>query len=243
MRVGVYVDGFNLYYGGRGICGKSSPGWRWLDIRKLSEDLLLRHAKWPDAKISRIVFCTARINGALNQSGQIRQDAYLRALKLANSVDEISLGNYVTRTSVAPMAVADSKGKPIIVKPNWPIKVKDGSGANQPDAVFMTSVARREEKGSDVNVASHLLIDILDLKIDAAIVISNDSDLAFPVQSMRFRVPIGVVNPTFGQTAGKLKGRPADGVGAHWWSQLSANDFQVSQLPSILGKLTKPPGW
>lgn len=32
MRVGVYVDGFNLCYGGRGLRGKGQPGWRWLDI-------------------------------------------------------------------------------------------------------------------------------------------------------------------------------------------------------------------
>jgi hypothetical protein len=29
------------------------------------------------------------------------------------------------------------------------------------DAVFMVSYAHREEKGSDVNVASHLLVDVL----------------------------------------------------------------------------------
>ncbi|HEY7200404.1 MAG TPA: NYN domain-containing protein, partial [Candidatus Dormibacteraeota bacterium] len=31
MRVGVYVDGFNLYYGARGLCGRGTAGWRWLD--------------------------------------------------------------------------------------------------------------------------------------------------------------------------------------------------------------------
>ena len=40
----------------------------------------------------------------------------------------------------------------------------------------MVSVARREEKGSDVNVATHLLIDACDNNIEAAVVISNDSD-------------------------------------------------------------------
>ena len=36
MKVGVYVDGYNLYYGGRGICGRGVPGWRWLDLRSLA---------------------------------------------------------------------------------------------------------------------------------------------------------------------------------------------------------------
>jgi hypothetical protein len=33
VRIGVYVDGFNLYYGARGLCGRGTPGWRWLDLR------------------------------------------------------------------------------------------------------------------------------------------------------------------------------------------------------------------
>jgi hypothetical protein len=49
----------------------------------------------------------------------------------------------------------------------------------------MVSYANREEKGSDVNVASHLLVDVLTDRIDAAVVISNDSDLRFPVQFAR----------------------------------------------------------
>ena len=54
-----------------------------------------------------------------------------------------------------------------------------------PDARFIASVARREEKGSDVNVATHLLIDTLGHIIDAALVISNDTDLALPVAQAR----------------------------------------------------------
>lgn len=36
MRIGVYIDGFNLYYGARGLCGRSTPGWRWLNLRSLA---------------------------------------------------------------------------------------------------------------------------------------------------------------------------------------------------------------
>ena len=32
MKVGVYIDGLNLYYGGRATVGRSAPGWRWLDL-------------------------------------------------------------------------------------------------------------------------------------------------------------------------------------------------------------------
>ncbi|MGD8166690.1 hypothetical protein ACEXOS_005665 [Herbiconiux sp. P16] len=82
--------------------------------------------------------------------------------------------------------------------------VQDGAGAPQPDARFMVPIARREEKGSDVNVASHLLIDVLEKRVDAAVVVSNDSDL---------------------------------------WHRLTRDELHSSQLPSPLGKLSKPAEW
>ncbi len=90
-----------------------------------------------------------------------------------------------------------------------------------PSASFMVSVARREEKGSDVNVASHLLIDVLTDRVDAVVVVTNDSDLAFPLAHARTLVPVGTVNPTPGFTAGKLRGEPAEGAGGHWWCRLT----------------------
>jgi hypothetical protein len=47
VRIGVYVDGFNLYYGARGLCGRGTPGWRWLDLRALATDLVGRRTNWP----------------------------------------------------------------------------------------------------------------------------------------------------------------------------------------------------
>ncbi len=244
MRVGVYIDGFNLYYGGRGICGRSTPGWRWLNLEQLAVALVAAHADWPEAEINRVVFCTARVSGASNTVGQQRQDIYLRALHYSQAVTELSFGNYVSRVATAPLAVADGKGRPVIAHPQWPLMVQDGSEADVPDARFMASVARREEKGSDVNVASHLLIDVLSRAVDAAVVISNDSDLAFPVSYVRGRVPTGLVNPTRGYRAGKLAGRHSDGVGGHWWYQMQAEDWYRNQLPPVITpKITKPPTW
>ena len=243
MRVGIYIDGFNLYYGAREICGRSAPGWRWLDLRKLADRLIANQSGWQNASISPVVYCTARISGASNPSGQRDQDVYLRALTLTRTVDVFAMGNYVSRTTTAPLATADRRGKPIITKPSWPIMVKGELGIEQPNAIFMASVARREEKGSDVNVASHLLIDVLDQKIDAALVISNDSDLAFPIQEMRLRVPLGLVNPTVSQTSGKLKGKPTDGVGRHWWYRLQHADLSNAQLPAQIEHITRPLGW
>jgi hypothetical protein len=41
-------------------------------------------------------------------------------------------------------------GVPRIVQADWPILVQDASGQFVAGAKFMASVARREEKGSDV---------------------------------------------------------------------------------------------
>lgn len=38
MRVGVYVDGYNLYYGGRHLAASSSEHWKRLDVRGLLAD-------------------------------------------------------------------------------------------------------------------------------------------------------------------------------------------------------------
>lgn len=113
-----------------------------------------------------------------------------------------------------------------------------------PDALFTASFARREEKGSDVNVASHLLIDVLQWRIDAAIVISNDSDLAFPVHFVRRLIPVGLINPTPNNQAGRLYGSPFEGPGNHWWYRLQVADFKQNQLPHLIEKgIRKPPKW
>jgi hypothetical protein len=243
MRVGVYIDGFNLYYGGRELCGRGTQGWRWLDIRSLAEDLANRAEGWTEPRIERLVYCTARIDGAENASGHAEQDVYLKALLAGGSADLIEYGHYVSRVKRAPLATADRKGRPVIARSGWPIMVQDRNGAPVADVRFMVSYAYREEKGSDVNVASHLLLDVLQSEVDAAIVISNDSDLRFPIQMARARVPVGTVNPSRAWLAGDLRGRPTDGVGGHWWRQLAASDFRANQLPDPCGRYTKPPPW
>src|SRR5215471_11209475 len=103
MRIGVYVDGYNLYYGARGLCGRGTPGWRWLDIRALSRLVIGRMPGWRAAVVQRVVYCTAVIDAASNQSGFTDQDIYLKALVAAGSVDVIAYGSYVARVKYAPL--------------------------------------------------------------------------------------------------------------------------------------------
>jgi hypothetical protein len=248
MRVGVYIDGFNLYYGGKALVGgRGIAGWRWLDPRALADNIIAANSGWAPPSSLRVVYCTARIRADANNptaAGPREQEVYLRALTAAGSVDEIAYGSYVSRVAVAPLATANRKRRPVLKRPEWPLMIKDGSCSTDiPDATFMVSVARREEKGSDVNVAAHLLLDVLQNDVDAAVVISNDSDLEFPVRQARERVPVGTVNPTKGYTAGALNGAPTDGVGGHWWYQLRSSDLLGAQLPTAVGKLQKPAPW
>jgi hypothetical protein len=243
MRVGVYVDGFNLYFGARAICGRGTPGWRWLDIRALAEGLLTPSWISLGARIERIVYCTARVSGAEDPSSPRDQDVYIRALRKHGSVDHVEFGAFVARVRTAPLAEWTAKGRPSIVAARWPVQVKDASGVDVPDARFVVSHLHREEKGSDVNVATHLLLDVLGGIVDGAVVITNDSDLALPLRVARDRIAVGTVNPGPNLLAGKLKGSPADGVGGHWWARPTEAHYRASQLPDPVGGLSRPQSW
>jgi len=245
MRVGVYIDGYNLYYGAKRQCSSSVASWKWIDVRALMESVVSAQRSWPGATIERIVYCTARIDAGLNPEGHAEQDVYLKALTAAGSVDHIEYGKYVVGIRARPLAVkgAAVNDPPQVVKSQWPVMVQSSLGVPQPDSVFMVSTLHQEEKGTDVNVASHMLVDILNQDVDAVVVVSNDSDLKFPVHFARARVPVGHVNPQGKYFAGDLAGTPTDGVGRHWWRKLHAGDYTSHQLPATVGVYTRPPKW
>jgi uncharacterized LabA/DUF88 family protein len=119
-------------------------------------------------------------------------------------------GNYVARTKAALLATEDPvTRRPVIQPSGWPVMVQDRTGAPVRDARFMVKYLHLEEKGSDVNVASHMLLDLLDGSVDAVVVVSNDSDLAYPLREVRKRVPVGLINPRSTHTAGALMGAKA----------------------------------
>ncbi|MGL4175419.1 MAG: hypothetical protein ACRCSN_05010 [Dermatophilaceae bacterium] len=88
-----------------------------------------------------------------------------------------------------------------------------------------------------------MLLDVLLGAVDAAIVVSNDSDVKFPIEQARHRVPVGTVNPSPNRLAGDLKGDPTTGAGRHWWRQLAADDVVAHQLPDPTGGFRRPNGW
>ena len=242
MRLGLgYIDGFNLYYGAKAWCGASTPGWRWLDFRALVTAKLPTH--WPNASISRLVYCTARVSGVDDPTSPQDQDRYLRALELSGTVDKIEYGKLIARVRTSPLATRTGKGRPRITTSDWPIMVKDAARADVPGARFVASHLHREEKGSDVNVATHLLIDVFEKAIDCAVVVSNDSDLALPIKVARNKIPAGLINPGKQRTAADLSCDPTFGVGTHWVARFDEAAYRSHQLSDSVATVLKPSAW
>jgi len=79
--------------------------------------------------------------------------------------------------------------------------------ANPSPPKYFEQVIKIEEKGSDVNLAVHLLFDASQDFYDCAMVISNDGDLAEAMRLVKhhFKKPIVLVNPCAFPPSNKLR--------------------------------------
>lgn len=112
---------------------------------------------------------------------------------------------------------------------------------------------RTTEKGSDVNLATQLLLDCFDQKIDKALVISADSDLATPIQVANDRFGIDVISAfPLGRNSTKLRQVSAAVVqireqnlrGAMFDRTLiTADGKTISCPPSWIGGPRQPPSY
>jgi uncharacterized LabA/DUF88 family protein len=182
--------------------------------RWLDLEAWVRSQSPPDFEIHRIRYFTAHVKPA-GWAKAKRQKKFLRALR-TNAKVSIHLGSYETRESEYPLR--DDPGKKV-----W--------------------VLRTEEKRSDVNLACQLLLDALEEKdLEAAILVSNDSDLTFPVKVLRARgVPIGVLNPHPERPSGELREI------ASWYRLGRAAKVLAAQMPTEVndqhGTVTCPARW
>jgi uncharacterized LabA/DUF88 family protein len=103
-------------------------------------------------------------------------------------------------------------------------------------------VMKTEEKGSDVNLASHLLLDAFRRDCDVALVISNDSDLLEPIRIARreFGLTVGVVSPF--KSVAKVLANEMDFQRRIWRQTLKRSQFPET-LTDNAGEFHKPPGW
>jgi hypothetical protein len=222
MRTFVYVDGFNLYYG----AVKGTP-YKWLNIVELAKRVLPA-----SCSVERVKYFTARVSGADDPDTPKRQHAYLSALKTLPEVD-ILYGRFLAKTiwrplTNFPVAGAQIHSPTVVSLPAGHHSVKGGSltvpatlavniypalgakrkGAPRPllDALI-AEVHTMEEKGSDVNLAAHLLNDAWKASFDAAAVFSNDTDLIEPIRMVTAerKKPVFVVCPGRWQMAPGLE--------------------------------------
>ena len=191
---------------------KGTP-FRWLDL-----DLLSRQLVQPRNKITSIRYFTARVKPSAHKPNQhVRQDAYLRAIKSQIPHLTIHEGQYSQHVVDMPLAVAPPRGSRLV------------------------KVIKNEEKGSDVNLAVHLLNDAWSEEFDVALVISNDSDLAEAIRLARAKgLPIGVANPD------PIRRMNAELYGAASFKRrIEHKHLQAAQLPSPIPgtTITKPQTW
>ena len=208
MKVSVYIDGFNLYYGAI----RDTP-YEWLNILTLSQLL------FPHDQIESVKYFTAIVSARPNDPDKSnRQLVFLRALRTLPKV-EVILGTFLSHTVRMVLA---------------------GSPLDRPQLVEVT---KTEEKGSDVNIAAHLIHDAHNRKFEKAALISNDSDLAEPVRmvTQELHLPVVVVNPHKHRQSAELTKYAAS------VKQIRAGLLSASLLPPSLadahGTITKPPGW
>jgi uncharacterized LabA/DUF88 family protein len=187
--------------------------YKWLDIEKLCQLLLPRNS------ILKIKYFTARVSARPNDPDQPnRQALFLRALR-TNPKIEITYGHFLEHEVSMPIA------DPI-------------PGGNRYARVIKT-----EEKGSDVNLAAHMVNDGHQKKYEVAIVVSNDSDLAEPIRIVRqdLKLPVGVLNP-FPDSASVEMRKVATFV-----KPIRKGVLAAAQLPNELqdaaGAFRKPRAW
>ncbi len=191
---------------------------RWLDIGALCERMLSG-----DSDIVGIKYFTARVKVRPGNphAGQ-RQQTYFRALATVPNLT-IHYGRFLERAATRRCVKNDRHGRARFVE-----------------------VWETEEKGSDVNLASHLLIDGWRARYDLAVVISNDSDLKEPVRLVReeMKAPVGILNP-HGNRSWALS--PKQMPRGSFYKPIRRAALRASQFPSQVpdarGIVHKPPSW
>lgn len=168
----------------------------------------------PRDDIRQIKYFTALVKPRPTDPDQrTRQETYLRALATIPNLS-IYLGYFLSHE--VTMALADGRG--------------------------FAKVIKTEEKGSDVNIATHLLADGFRNEYDLAVIVSNDSDLLSPIQfvTQELGKPVGILNP---------QKHPSAALAPHvmFFKQIRAGALAQCRFPPLLtdrnGAFAKPASW
>ena len=233
MRTIVYVDGFNLYYAIR------YTQHRWLNPLALCQTLL------PNDQILELKYFTAPIKSQPDDpNAKDRQAVYLRALSSLAPTVSVHVGRFLRNKNRMPLT-----WRPKNRFERWALSraLKDPKKSDKSrwDLSHDQGLAN-EEKGSDVNLASHLLIDGFNGGHDLAVVVVERGDLEFPVDYVRtnLRIPVAILDahphrnkklaPDVmppGSFDKRIRGGP-----------LGASQFPL-QMADAKGSFSRPAGW
>jgi len=188
--------------------------YKWLDL------VAFCRAALPRNDVQLVRYFTAPLDPSRGRDGQrARQGAYLAALRATPGL-VTHYGQFVEHAKLQWLVDAPLRGpkKALVWVP--------------------------EEKGSDVNLASHLLVDGFTGQYEVAVVVSNDADLLEPVRLVRavLGLPVGVIKVEGGQRA-CVFAKQADFV-----RTVRRGHFTAAQLPLTItaadGRtITKPREW
>ena len=190
---------------------KGTP-WRWLDLPSLFSKVLP-----PNHSILAVKYFTAKVSSTHSDNAKPhRQDAYLRALRHHRPQVEVYFGHFLSHPVSMPLVQpAEKQGTAFAIK--------------------------TEEKGSDVNLAVHLLNDSWLDSYDCAVVVSNDSDIAEAMRLVRHHhgKQIGLI------TLGKRKSSNQLRMHADFVRRIRPSALQNSQLPDPIPgtNISKPARW
>jgi uncharacterized LabA/DUF88 family protein len=186
--------------------------YKWLDVNKLCHLLL------PKNDIIEIKYFTAKVKARLSDPTQhVRQQTYLRALGTLPNVSVV-YGHFLSHPVNMLLANPPAAGSKYV------------------------SVIKTEEKGSDVNLATELLVDGFKNKYDVAVLITNDSDLLSPIKVVKSELNklVGILNPQK-NPSNVLKQE------ANFFKPIRQGVLVSSQFPQTLtdekGTFHKPNSW
>lgn len=204
----------NVYVDGFNLYYGSVKGtpYKWLNIAELCRRLLPAHYQ-----IHRIRYFTALVQPRPDDPHQLdRQRIFIRALETIPNLT-VHYGQFLVTTTRMPLAHPPAGGQRTV------------------------EVLKTEEKGSDVNLATHLVADAFERDFAAGVVVTDDSDLAEPITLVRKRLGhhVTVLSP-------RGTSRQLSKVATRF-RKITIEALANSQFPPTLtdakGTITKPARW
>ena len=257
MKISVYVDGFNLYYG----LLRNSP-YKWFNPVSLVSRVLPKNCD-----IALLRYFTARVTSKLDPGAPRRQNDYISALSTLPNV-KVHYGHFLTKTTWRPLTNLPIANRQISTPipttlPPGRFKVADvdervlpvgfyrnagtaettgGLDPTSQDGDGLIAGFRSfEEKGSDVNLAVNLINDGWKGEFDAMAVVSNDTDLvpAIDVVVSELDIPVFVVCPQKRRVSPELE------KAATYVRHINRSALARSQFPETLPgtAIQRPASW